>query len=48
LRAIQIKANVIIKATSVEGVYSADPKRDPQAGFYDEISFRDVIVEGSK
>jgi uridylate kinase len=48
LRAIQIKANVIIKATSVEGVYSADPKRDPQAKFYDEISFRDVIVEELK
>ena len=30
LRAIQIKAQVIIKATSVDGVYSADPKKDPQ------------------
>ena len=44
LRAIQIKANVIIKATSVEGVYSADPKRDPHATLYEEISFRDVIL----
>jgi uridylate kinase len=44
LRAIQMKANVIIKATSVEGVYSADPKSDPNAKFYDEISFRDVIL----
>ena len=44
LRAIQIKANVIIKATGVEGVYSADPRRDPQAKLYDEISFRDVIL----
>ncbi|HMA20255.1 MAG TPA: UMP kinase, partial [Gemmatimonadaceae bacterium] len=44
LRAIQIKANIIIKATSVEGVYSADPKRDPQAKLYEEISFRDVIM----
>src|SRR6058998_1763008 len=48
LRAIQIKANVIIKATSVEGVYSADPKRDPTAKLYDEISFRDVIIEELK
>src|SRR4051794_394080 len=48
LRAIQIKANVIIKATSVEGVYSADPKRDPNAKLYDEISFRDVIIEELK
>ena len=45
LRAIQIKANVIIKATSVDGVYSADPKKDPDAKLYDEISYRDVMVE---
>ena len=38
LRAIQIKAQVIIKATSVDGVYSADPKQDPNATFYEEIS----------
>jgi uridylate kinase len=44
LRAIQIHANVIIKATSVDGVYSADPKKDPNAKLYDEISFRDVIL----
>jgi uridylate kinase len=48
LRAIQIHANVIIKATSVEGVYSADPKRDPNAKLYDEISFRDVMLEDLK
>ena len=48
LRAIQIKANVIIKATSVEGVYSADPKRDPTAKLYDEISFRDVMLKDLK
>ena len=48
LRAIQMKANVIIKATSVEGVYSADPKRDANAKLYDEISFRDVIMEELK
>jgi uridylate kinase len=48
LRAIQIKANVIIKATSVEGVYSADPKKDPSAKLYEEISFRDVMLEDLK
>jgi uridylate kinase len=48
LRAIQIKANVIIKATSVDGVYSADPKTDPNAKLYDEISFRDVMLEDLK
>jgi uridylate kinase len=44
LRAIQIKANVIIKATSVDGVYSADPKKDKDAKLHDEISYRDVIL----
>ena len=44
LRAIQVKANVIIKATSVDGVYSADPKKEPDAQFYPEISYRDVML----
>jgi len=48
LRGIQIKANVIIKATSVDGVYSADPKQDPNAKFYHEISYRDVMLEELK
>ena len=48
LRAIQIKADVIIKATSVDGVYSADPKQDPNATFYPEISYRDVMLEDLK
>jgi uridylate kinase len=48
LRAIQIKADVIIKATSVEGVYSADPKSDPNAKLYENISFRDVMLEDLK
>lgn len=48
LRAIQIKANVIIKATSVDGVYSADPKKDPNATFYPEISYRDVMLADLK
>ena len=48
LRAIQIKANVIIKATSVDGVYSADPKKDSTAKLYEQISFRDVMMEDLK
>jgi uridylate kinase len=48
LRAIQIKAQVIIKATSVDGVYSADPKVDKTAKFYQEISYRDVMLEELK
>ena len=45
LRAIQMKAEVIIKATSVDGVYSADPKTDPAARFYETISYRDVMLQ---
>ncbi len=44
LRGIQMKASVIIKATSVDGVYSADPKKDPTAQRYDRISYRDVMA----
>jgi uridylate kinase len=43
LRAIQMKADVIIKATSVDGIYSADPKQDPRATRYEELSYRDVM-----
>jgi uridylate kinase len=45
LRAIQIQADVIIKATSVDGVYSADPKKDPNAKMYEDISYRDVMLK---
>jgi uridylate kinase len=45
LRAIQMKANVIIKATGVDGVYSADPRKDPDATLYETISYRDVMLE---
>jgi uridylate kinase len=44
LRAIQIKANLVIKATSVEGVYTADPKKDKNAKLHEEISYRDVMM----
>ncbi|HUQ18695.1 MAG TPA: UMP kinase [Gemmatimonadaceae bacterium] len=45
LRAIQSKAQVIIKATSVDGVYSADPKKDPAATLFTAISYRDVMLK---
>ena len=45
LRGIQIKADVIIKATSVDGVYSADPKTTPNARRYTHISYRDVMAK---
>jgi len=44
LRAIQIKADVIIKATSVDGVYTADPKKVPDAKRYESLSYREVMV----
>ncbi len=44
LRAIQMKADVIIKATSVDGVYSADPKKSPNAELYKTISYREVMA----
>ena len=43
LRAIEINADVIIKGTKVDGVYSADPELDPNATKYDTISFKEVI-----
>ncbi|MCC7196260.1 MAG: UMP kinase [Gemmatimonadaceae bacterium] len=43
LRGIQMKADVIIKATSVDGVYSADPKTTPNARRFQRISYRNVM-----
>ena len=43
LRGIQMKADVIIKATSVDGVYSADPKTTPGAKRFTKISYKDVM-----
>ena len=43
LRGIEMDADVIIKATKVKGVYTADPVRDPDARFIPEISFTDAI-----
>lgn len=44
LRAIEIHANVLIKATKVEGVYTADPEQDPTAEFIPQLSFQDVLA----
>ncbi len=43
LRAIEIDADVILKATKVDGVYSSDPVADPAAEFLAELTYRDVI-----
>jgi len=39
LRAIEISADILLKATKVDGVYTADPKKDPNATKFDEVSF---------
>ncbi|CAN5773267.1 UMP kinase [soil metagenome] len=44
LRAIEMEADVIIKATKVDGVYTADPKKDPDATFLPTISFHEVVT----
>jgi uridylate kinase len=46
LRALEIEAQVILKATNVDGVYTADPKQNPKAKFLPTLSFQDAIVKG--
>jgi uridylate kinase len=43
LRAMEIGADVVVKATNVDGVYSADPKRDPAATKFEELTYIDVL-----
>jgi uridylate kinase len=42
LRAIEIEADVILKGTKVDGIYSADPRKDPNAVRYERVSFTEV------
>ncbi|WP_114778228.1 UMP kinase [Botryobacter ruber] len=46
LRAIEIEADVVLKGTRVNGIYSADPEKDPNAVFFSNISFKDVFEKG--
>ena len=46
LRAIEVNADAILKGTRVDGIYSADPEKDPNATKYDMISFDDVYSKG--
>ncbi|MDB5125590.1 MAG: kinase [Mucilaginibacter sp.] len=46
LRAIEIKADVVLKGTRVDGIYTADPEKDPTATRYEEISFQEVYDKG--
>lgn len=46
LRAIEVGADVMIKATKVDGVYSADPKTDPSAKRYQTLNYNEAIIKG--
>jgi uridylate kinase len=48
LRAIEIEADVILKGTRVDGIYTSDPEKDKTATKFDTISFNDVLRKGLK
>ena len=48
LRGAEIGAEIVLKATNVDGIYSADPKKDPLATRFDTISFNEVIAKNLK
>jgi uridylate kinase len=48
LRAVEIQADVILKGTRVDGIYTADPEKDPSATRYDSISFAEAISKELK
>src|SRR5687768_17049056 len=43
LRATEIRADVVLKATKVDGIYSADPKKDPNARLYEQVTYEQVL-----
>ena len=45
LRAIEVNADLLIKATMVDGVYTADPKRDPAARRYEHLNYDEVLTK---
>ena len=48
LRALEIKADALLKGTRVDGVYTADPEKDPSAVKYDELTFDKAIEDHLK
>ena len=46
LRGIEIEADVMLKGTRVDGVYTADPEKDPTATKFDEITYDEVLARG--
>jgi uridylate kinase len=48
LRAMEVKADIILKATKVDGIYDADPVKNPKAKKFDRLSYFDVLQKGLK
>lgn len=48
LRAIEIEADIMFKGTRVDGIYTADPEKDPTAVKYDEITYDEILAKGLK
>jgi uridylate kinase len=46
LRALEIEAEVIVKGTNVDGIYTADPRKDPDARLLPELTFQEALVKG--
>jgi uridylate kinase len=46
LRALEMEAEVVLKATNVDGVFTADPRKDPQAKHIPELTFQEALVNG--
>ncbi|WP_188619805.1 UMP kinase [Flavobacterium suaedae] len=46
LRGVEVNADVILKGTRVDGIYTADPEKDPAAKKYDNLTFEDVLNKG--
>ena len=48
LRGIEVEAEVMLKGTRVDGIYTADPEKDPTATKFDEISYDEIYTRGLK
>ena len=48
LRAVEVEANIMLKGTRVDGIYTADPEKDPTATKFDRISYDEVYTRGLK
>jgi uridylate kinase len=48
LRALEIEANILLKATKVDGVYDADPEKNPSAKFFKNLTYNEYVEKGLK